>query len=92
MQHEAFAVLAGIGVAHNQPIVVLVLLLGACIQQAVCQAAAAAPASSLPSQQAEQPTANQTTSQTTQPPSRSTCELQVLQLLGLQCIRIRNCC
>ena len=80
MQHEGLAVLAGIGVAHNQPIVMLVLLLGARIQKAVCQAAAAAPASSPPSQQAEQPTANQTA----QPPSRSTCELQVLQLLGWQ--------
>jgi len=71
-------------VADSQPIVMLFLLLGACIQQAARQAAAAAPASSLPSQQAEQPTANATTSHTAQPPSSSNCELQVLQLLGWQ--------
>lgn len=67
----------------------LLLLLAACIHQAAGQAAAgqaaaAAPASSLPSQQPEQLTANATASQFAQPPSSSTCELQVLQLLGWQ--------
>lgn len=76
--HDGFAVLAGVEVAQSQLIVMLFLLLGACIQQAACQTTAAAPSSSLPSQQAEQP------SHTAQPPSSSTCELQVLQLLGWQ--------
>ena len=76
--------LAGIGLAHSQQVVMLFLPLGVSVQQTARQAAPAAPASSLPSQQAEQPTANATTFQTAQPPSSSTCELQVLQLLGWQ--------